>query len=166
MLGGIDIHFDNALATTPVGNPARIPDGLKAIGFGVVYLGILRWMGVVPRARRATQDEGRSARKAAFRVVGVLTITYLVFVLWLKGWSSPWQLILFPLVLLLMPNGLGIGFVLIIGLVNQAEWPVFFSRGLWVQAAAAILLRTLLLAILLIELAQRYRRMGAEEDGG
>ena len=73
------------------------------------------------------------------------------------GWSAPGQLILFPLILLMIPDTVGIGFVLIFGLVNLAQWPVLIPRGLWQPVIVTIVLRTLLLIILLIELVQRCR---------
>jgi len=142
LLGGIDIHFDAGLATLPVGNPSRVPDGLKAIVFGAVYLALMF------RVRSAPGD-------ASFKTVGLLAITYVVFLLWSKGWSPQWQIILFPLVLLLMPDASGVGWVLIFGLVNLVEWPVLISRGLWTPVIATIVLRTLLLIVLLIELVRR-----------
>jgi hypothetical protein len=150
LLGGVDIHFDNALATTPVGNPSQLPDWLKAIGFGAAYLAILR------RVRSASVD-------APYRATGVLAISYVVFILWSEGWSPQWQMILFPLILLMMPDGSGIGFVVIFGLVNLAEWPVLISRGLWTPVIATILLRTLLLIVLLIELVRRCRRRATRD---
>jgi len=157
LLGGIDIHFDNALATTPVGNPSRVPDWLKAIGFGAVYVAILRR---IKSASGASASGDASYRDASYRTVGVLTITYVVFVLWSKGWSPQWQVNLFPLILLMMPDASGIGFVLIFGLVNLAEWPVLISRGLWGPVIVTILMRTLLLVVLLAELVRRCQRIG------
>ncbi len=155
LLGGIDIHFDNALATTPVGNPSRVPDGLKAIGFGAGYLAIA-WR-LKSMARRTALES--ASGDASYRLVGLLTITYVVFILWSKGWSPQWQVILFPLILLMMPDTSGIGFVLVFGLVNLAEWPVLISRGLWMPVVATIVLRTLLLVVLLIELVRRCQRI-------
>ncbi|HEY4688628.1 MAG TPA: glycosyltransferase family 87 protein [Anaerolineae bacterium] len=151
-LGGIDIHLDKAQATTPVGNPSRVPDWLKAIVFGVGYM-VLVW-----RLRSASGD-------ANYKTIGILAITYVAFLLWSKGWSPQWQVILFPLILLMMPDRLGIGFVLVFGLVNLAEWPVLISRGLWQAVPATILLRTLLLIVLLIELVRRCQRMGYQRTG-
>jgi hypothetical protein len=154
-LGWVEIHFDNALATTPVGNPSRVPDALKAIVFGAAYLAIL-WR---VRATAATSP---------VHTIGIVTITYVVFLLWSKGWSPQWQMILIPLVLLLMPDRTGIGFVLVFGLVNLAEWPVLISRNQWSLVVVTILLRTLLLLVLLFELMNRLRSMGrdVEEPAG
>ena len=162
LLGGVDIHFDNALATTPVGNPSRVPDGLKVIGFGLAYVAIL-WRIKSASARLASVPVAAlrgSSRDASYRTVGVLAITYVVFVLWSKGWSPQWQVILLPLILLMLPDMTGIGFVLIFGLVNLAEWPLLISRGLWAPVVATIVLRTLLLVVLLIELVRRCQRIG------
>ncbi|HLF28656.1 MAG TPA: glycosyltransferase family 87 protein [Anaerolineae bacterium] len=167
LLGGIDIHFDNALATTPVGNPSRLPDWLKAIGFGIVYVLILRRM----RSASAQSAIGESAigesatGVASYRTVGILTVTYLVFILWSKGWSPQWQVTLIPLILLMLPNASGIGFVLIFGLINLAEYPVLISRGLWGLVIVTILLRTLLLIVLLIEVVRRCQRMATDGRG-
>ena len=157
LLGGIDIHFDNARAVTPVGNPSRLPDWIRAIGFGAVYVAILRR---IKSASGASASGDASYRDASYRTVGVLTITYVVFVLWSKGWSPQWQVNLFPLILLMMPDASGIGFVLIFGLVNLAEWPVLISRGLWGPVIVTILMRTLLLVVLLAELVRRCQRIG------
>jgi hypothetical protein len=170
VLGPIDDHFSTALATTPRGNPSRVPDGLKAIGFGVLTLALLRRIGfrfgMSNDERRMTNDDERSlsaalrgqvAKDDAYRALGVLVITYVVFVLWSKGWSPQWQVILSPLILLMLPDATGIGFVLIFGLVNLAEYPVLISRGLWGPVAATIILRTLLLVVLLIELLRRVK---------
>jgi len=156
-LSGVDSHFDNALATTPVGNPPRVPDGLKAIGFGVVYVAIL-WRVVRSASGVRSAAGDASYNNASYRTVGILMITYLVFLLWSKGWSPQWQMILIPLVLLMMPDAAGIGFVLIFGLVNLAEWPVLISRRLWGPVVLTIVLRTLLLVVLLLETINRVRR--------
>ena len=153
LLGGIDIHFDNALATTPVGNPAQVPDWLKAFGFGLAYLAALWWIRPVSRG-------------SPYKIVGVMTITYVFFVLWSKGWSPQWQMILVPLILLMMPAGRGAGFVLIFGLVNLAEWPVLISRGLWDVVPLMIVLRTLLLLALLVEVVRRCQRAGGASASG
>lgn len=155
LLGGIDIHLDNALATTPVGNPSRVPDGLKAIGFGLLYVGILWSMRRhMPRLSSNLKMDGA----ATYRLVGLLAITYVVFVLWSKGWSPQWQMILIPLMLLMMPDTSGIGFVVIFGLVNLVEFPMLISRGLWEPVVITIVLRTLLLIVLLIEFVRRIRQ--------
>ncbi|MGH2594132.1 MAG: glycosyltransferase 87 family protein, partial [Anaerolineae bacterium] len=152
-LSGVDSHFDIALATTPVGNPPRVPDGLKAIGFGVVYVAIL-W-----RVVRSASGASASG-DASYKTVGILTITYVLFLLWSKGWSPQWQMILIPLVLLMMPDASGIGFVLIFGLVNLVEWPVLISRDLWELVVVTIMFRTLLLVVLLVEIVRRCERLG------
>ncbi|HKZ86011.1 MAG TPA: glycosyltransferase 87 family protein [Anaerolineae bacterium] len=154
LVGSIDFHFDNGLATTPLGNPARVPDWLKGIGFAVLYLAIL-W-----RVKPVSGD----TLGAAYKTVGILTITYLVFLLWSKGWSPQWQVNLIPLILLMAPDTQGIAFVLVLGLVNLAEYPVLIGRGLWWPVPMMILLRTLLLIVLLIELTKRCRPIEAGRE--
>jgi hypothetical protein len=167
LLGGVDIHLDPAQAGASTGNPPRIPDGLKAIGFGAAYLALLRrlWPASGLSASAPFAALRGSSRDASYRIVGVTAITFVFFALWSSGWSPQWQMTLIPLALLMLPDGSGIGFVLIFSLVNLAEWPVLISRGLWSLVVVTILLRTLLLVVLVAEMMRRMRGAPARPGG-
>ena len=145
-------HFDPALATTPVGNPARVPGWVKLVVFGLVYAGIF-W-----RAR---------LRGSPRRLVAFVCVTFVLFFLWSKGWSPQWQTLLFPLLLLVLPLRRSVLFVLVLSFVNLAEWPVLLSRGLNQWLYLTVVLRTALFVLLLVELGQRYLwRDGGAQPGG
>jgi hypothetical protein len=135
-------HFDPAVATTPVGNPARVPGWVKLVVFGLVYAGIF-W-----RAR---------LRGSPRRLVAFVCVTFVVFFLWSKGWSPQWQTLLFPLLLLVLPLRRSMLFVLVLSFVNLAEWPVLLSRGLDQWLYLTVVLRTGLFVLLLVELWRRVK---------
>jgi hypothetical protein len=136
-------HFDPALATTPVGNPARIPEWIRLVVFGLMYAGFF-W-----KAR---------LRAPSHRLIGFVCTTIVLFFLWSKGWSPQWQTLLFPLLLLVLPLRRSVLFVLVLSFVNLAEWPVLLSRGLNQWLYLTVVLRTALLVLLLAELWWHHLR--------
>jgi len=145
-------HRDPAAAYQLQGNPSVVPWWLRGIVFG----GIGLWVYV------------RTRRRDEMGFVLFTTITVVIFFLWSQGWSPQWQVTLFPLILLCMPNGRGVLFCVTLGIVGLAEFPLLFSYGidrstgmfspqtfpLWV---ALVSLRTLMLAGLAFELYRRLR---------
>jgi hypothetical protein len=158
LLGGIDIHFDNDAARNPVGNPPVVPDIVKLLIFGAIGL-FLFW-----KVWKPLFEGDVDQRTREYRAVAVVAISYAIFLLWSKGWSPQWQLNLFPLVLLALPDAWGIGYVLLFSAVNLAEWPVLIGRELWEPVAATILLRTVLLALLAVKVHQRMRHPHLRTD--
>jgi len=158
LLGPIDIHRNNDAARNPIGNPPVVPDSVKLIVFSVIGL-LLLWKVWKPLFEAAVDQRTRE-----YRAVGVVAITYVIFLLWSKGWSPQWQLNLFPLVLLILPGNWGIGYVLLFSLVNLAEWPVLIGRGLWEPVTATIILRTVLLVLLAIKVHQCMRQPNLQMD--
>jgi len=148
LLGAPSNHFDLALATMLVGNPARVPEWARLVFFGLLYA-IIFW-----RAR-----PGESPR----RLVACVCLTLVVFFLWSKGWSPQWQVLLFPLLLLALPLRRGLLFILVLSFVNLAEWPVLLSRGLNQWLYLTVLTRTGLLVLLVVELWQEMRSIGRAE---
>jgi len=130
-------HFDISAATTPVGNPAVVPEWVRLVAFGVLA-GLIVFKAQV--------------RDYTRRQVIFVTITFLVFFLWAKGWSPQWQALLFPLLLLALPLRRSVPFILVLSLVNLAEWPVMLSRGLNQWLYVTVILRTAIFILLLIEL--------------
>jgi hypothetical protein len=143
LLGGTDIHFDAALATQPVGNPARFPEVLKLALFGALYAA-LYWKSNVRQSPR--------------RLIALVAMTFVVFFLWSKGWSPQWQLLLFPLLLLTLPLRRSVLFILVLSFVNLAEWPLLLSRGMFQSLYLTVSLRTVLFILLLVELVQMLFR--------
>ena len=129
-------HFDPALATTPVGNPARIPTWMTLCAFALLY-GLIFFKA--------------NLRTSPRRLVAFVCTTFLVFFLWSSGWSPQWQVLLYPLVLLVLPLQRAVLFILALSFVNLAEWPVMLSRGLNQWLYLTVPLRTVLLVLLLIE---------------
>lgn len=133
-------HFDLAAATMPVGNPAVVPEWVRLVIFGA--LGTFIFF----KAR---------IRENPHRQVTFVAITFVTFFLWSKGWSPQWLTFLFPLLLLALPLGRSVLFILALSLVNLAEWPVILSRGLHQWLVVTVILRTAIFILLLIELVPR-----------
>jgi hypothetical protein len=146
-------HFDLSVATIPVGNPARVPEWIKLVVFGLIYTGVF-W-----KAR---------LREGPRRLVAFVCVTFVLFFLWSKGWSPQWQTLLFPLLLLVLPLRRSVLFILVLSFVNLAEWPVLLSRGLNQWLYLTVVLRTALFVLLLVELARRLRwwSSAAQAEGG
>ncbi|MCP4539562.1 MAG: DUF2029 domain-containing protein [Chloroflexi bacterium] len=133
-------HFDPVIAMTPVGNPARIPAWVTLVVFGLIFAVIFA------KAR---------LHKSPRRLVSFVCTTFILFFLWSKGWSPQWQVLLFPLLLLVLPLRRSVLFILVLSFVNLAEWPVLLSRGLNQWLYLTVLLRTMILTILLAETIKR-----------
>ncbi len=138
-------RLDPAAATTPQGNPARIPVWLTSLLFGALYL----WMW-----GRPSRDDGPCA------VVRFIAITVLVFFLWSRGWSPQWLAMLVPLLLLALPLERAVLYVVVLTFINIAEWPVLLSRGLNEWLYLTVSLRTGLFVLLAIELWREVRLVG------
>lgn len=132
-------HFDRAAATTPVGNPPRLPEWTRLAAFGLLYAAAFC------RSR---------LRESPRRLVAFVGVTFVVFFLWSKGWSPQWQTLLFPLLLLALPLRRGVLFILVLSFVNLAEWPVLLSRGLNQWLYLTVPLRTAVFVLLLVELGR------------
>ena len=152
LLGAPANHFDLALATTPVGNPARVPEWARLVIFGLLYA-IIFWRARPPSPNPSLRWRGEGPR----RLVAFLCVTFVIFFLWSKGWSPQWQVLLFPLLLLVLPLRRSLLFILVLSFVNLAERPVLHSRGLNQWLYLTVPLRTGLLLLLLVELGRRYR---------
>lgn len=146
-------RLDPAAATLPQGNPARVPSWLTALLFGAAYLWL--WYRVVPSSALSPPEAGPNLdlRSARF-----LTITVLIFFLWSRGWSPQWLGTLAPLVLLCLPLERSVLYLSILTFVNIAEWPVLLSRGMNQWLYLTVPLRTILLALLVVELWRKLRK--------
>lgn len=141
--GPLSDHFDPALATQPVNNPPVIPSWLTLIPFGLLGLYAL--------------TRPRQLPDANLDAVVFTAFTFVIFILWSQGWSPQWQTFVIPLLLLALPLNRAALFVIVLGFVNFAEWPVILSRGLTQLLPLTIILRTLLLALLAWEFFRRLQ---------
>jgi len=86
------------------------------------------------------------------------TLTFLIFILWSKGWSPQWQTFLIPLILLTLPQARALLFIIALSFINFLEWPIILSRGLNELLPLTILTRTLLLALLTLTIYRETER--------
>jgi hypothetical protein len=130
--GLLDDHFDPTKATEMLYNPSRLPPWLTMMPF--ILLGWLIF----------TRSLARNKENSLILTALILTM----FFLWAKGWSPQWQLYLFPLLLLSLPLGRAVIFVLLLSWINLLEWPIILSRNLVEYLPLTIVARTLVLILL------------------
>ena len=144
-LGTGAYHADRlnpAAAALPQGNPARVPHWIVTVLFGVLYL----WLWRRPPGPHHPQS-----------LLGLASITALVFFLWSRGWSPQWLGMLAPLLLVCLPLERAALYVIVLTFVNVAEWPVLLSRGFGDWLYLTVPVRTALFVLLLADLARRQR---------
>jgi len=147
ILGAASAHVDPAAATALQGNPPRIPPLILFVLFGGLYV----WIGFKLNSPLS------NAKFVAFTAV-----TLVVFFLWSKGWSPQWLVMLIPFLLMVLPLGRALLYILTLTFINLAEWPVFLSRGMNQYLYLTVPLRTVLFVLLLVELVQAMRSQPAE----
>lgn len=153
--GPIADHFDPARATTPLGNPPRLPPWLTLAAFGALYLylffdgGRRREDGLTP----SLIEEGSKGRGPS-SIIAFTGLTWCLFFLWSRGWSPQWQMLVLPFVLLGLPLGRAVLFSLALSSVNFLEWPVLLSRGWFWSLWLTVPLRTLLIGLLAVAFYQ------------
>lgn len=153
--GPIADHFDPARATTPLGNPPRLPPWLTLAAFGALYLylffdgGRRREDGLTPSLiEKGSKGRGPSS------IIAFTGLTWCLFFLWSRGWSPQWQMLVLPFVLLGLPLGRAVLFSLALSFVNFLEWPVLLSRGWFWSLWLTVPLRTLLIGLLAVAFYQ------------
>jgi 4-amino-4-deoxy-L-arabinose transferase-like glycosyltransferase len=145
--GPLSDHFDPAKATEPLHNPPHLPTWLTLFPFGALGLYIFN---------RPQRPDDPNLDTLLFT-----TLTFIIFFLWSQGWSPQWQTFLIPLLLLTLPDRRAVLFIIVLGLVNFLEWPVMLSRGLNQFISITVIARTLILALIALELYQALRRPDA-----
>jgi hypothetical protein len=140
-------RLDPAAASLLQGNPPVVPGWVTLLLFGGLYLWL--WL----------RTPGRAAPRRVFQFT---SLTILVFFLWMRGWSPQWLTMLAPFLLLSLPLEQAAAYLVVITLINLAEWPLLISRGAnqWLYLTTP--LRTLLFIFLLVELARRCREEALE----
>jgi hypothetical protein len=135
-------RLDPAAVDLAQGNPALVPTWLTTLFFGVLYLWL--WW------KTPAELEPR-------RVLRFTTLTVVLFFLWSRGWSPQWLGMLAPLVLLSLPLERAVLYLVVLTLINIAEWPVMLSRGLNQWLYLTVPLRTMLLVVLALQMARPLR---------
>ncbi len=129
-------RLDPAKAGQMVGHPPVIPSVIPLIAFGVLYA----WL-----FTRPVKHSDRA-------IVAFFGVTWCVFLLWSKGWSTPWMQMVIPLILLVFPDRDGVLAVIAFSLINFLEWPVLLSRGLFWGLWFTAPMRTLMVIAFLVAL--------------
>ncbi len=127
--GDLIDRLDASKATQMLGHPPLISPWVALIAFGALYAYLFT----------------RPIRRTDRAQVAFFGVTWCVFLLWSKGWSTPWMQMVIPLILLIFPNREGVLAILLFSLVNFLEWPVLMSRGFFWGLYLTAPLRTLLI---------------------
>jgi len=121
-------------------HPTHIPWLLVTALFLLLYLFLF--------TRRVDWGDGR--RVVAFTALGLGLL-----LLYSKGYSPQFVVLLLPFILLLIPGWRGVAYALLLSLLNLAEYPVYFLLlpGREWFLAGAVLLRSLIWVVLCLEYA-------------
>jgi hypothetical protein len=143
-------RLDPAAVDLVQGNPACVPTWLTTLLFGA--LGLWLWW------KTPSTPEPR-------QVLRFTTLVVVLFFLWSRGWSPQWLGMLAPLMLLSLPLERAVLYLVVLTFVNIAEWPVFLSRGMDQWLYLTVALRTVLLVLVMVEVARSlWRRVPATRD--
>jgi hypothetical protein len=148
--GGWD-RFDPAQAGAAQ-HPSQIPWLVITIGFGLLYLALY--------TRRI---DWRDRRK----VVAFTALTQNLLILYSKGYSPQFLVMLLPFAVLLIPGWRAIAYALLLSLLSLAEFPGYFlllPDQHWLLAGA-VLLRTLIVIVLSLEYAAQVYDWRVSERG-
>ena len=105
-------RLDVAAASRLQGNPPVIPTWARTAAFAGIGLALYA-------TARRRDDSG---------LVAFAALTVVVFYLWSAGWSTQWQALLIPLLLLTLPGRAGPLLALALAAVSFAEYPLLFVR--------------------------------------
>lgn len=131
--GALVERLDPALASRPIGNPARVTPWITLPFF--LYLGVY--------------SLGRS-KFSAQQPLAAVGLAMSLFFLWSAGWSVQWTLYLIPIFLLGLERRDAVLLALTFITVNLLEWPILLSRALFDLLPVTVILRTLLLILAVI----------------
>jgi hypothetical protein len=136
--GGWD-RFDPAQAGAAQ-HPTRLPWTLISIGTVLFYLFLF--------TRRVDWGIGRKA-------VAFTALTLNLFILYSKGYSPQFLVMLLPFLILLLPGWRGVAYALLLSVLNLVEFPIYFvllPNERWLLASTVIL-RTLIVVVVSVEYA-------------
>jgi hypothetical protein len=103
-------RFDAALAASPIA-PSQVPWAAITLAFAIVYAFVL--------FRAYGQQHNRAA-------VGLAGFSFVMYLLWSKGYSPQWSLYLIAFLCILMPNLRGMLMLIALELLYVIEWPITF----------------------------------------
>ncbi|HET7087856.1 MAG TPA: glycosyltransferase family 87 protein [Anaerolineae bacterium] len=103
-------RFDAALAASPIA-PSQVPWAAVTLAFAAVYAFVL--------FRAYGQQHNRAA-------VGLAGFSFVMYLLWSKGYSPQWSLYLIAFLCILMPNLRGMLMLITLELLYVIEWPITF----------------------------------------
>jgi hypothetical protein len=121
------------------GQPAVLPWLATIILFGIIYWLIFS---------RQLQTLGPK------EFVWFATITLMIFLVWSKGWSPQWAMLVIPFLLLSFPDRRGLNLTLSLTLLVFIEWPLADAFQSHLLLAIAIVSRTLLFVSVALLLAR------------
>jgi hypothetical protein len=133
----LEERFDPGTASL-VYHSSNLPWPVITIIFGLIYLFIY--------TRRIDWQD-------AHRILAFTGLSLILFMLYSKGYSPQFLIYILPFVVLLLPNGRGVAYSILLTVVNYLDWPVAQAmlRSKEWFFASAVLLRTLLLIGLAVE---------------
>jgi hypothetical protein len=127
-------------AAIPHANPSGLPGWAVFIAFALLYA--LFFFRPVERQNPR-------------HFIWFVTLTTLIFHLYLKGWSPQWAVMVIPLILLSFPNHLGLILALLLTATVFVEWPLNAAFNLRFIAVYTILARSILFVSMLVLLVRR-----------
>ncbi len=134
-------RFDPTLASNPI-VPSQVPWALVTLAFAIVYGFVL--------VRSYAQQHDRAA-------VGLAGFTFVMYLLWSKGYSPQWSLHLMAFLCILMPNLRGALMLLVLEALYVIEWPITF---ILLEADAGYLTALVIVrAVVLVGLAALFAAM-------
>jgi hypothetical protein len=136
--GGWD-RFD-PLQAGAAQHDSQLPWTVITIGFGLVFLFLY--------TRRVDWADRR-------RVVAFTALTQNLLVLYAKGYSPQFLIMLLPFIILLIRGWRGVAYALLLSVINVVEFPIYFlllPNQHWLLAGT-VLLRTLILIVVSFEYA-------------
>ncbi|MGC9335048.1 MAG: glycosyltransferase 87 family protein, partial [Anaerolineae bacterium] len=148
--GGWD-RFDPSHAGT-IQHPSRLPWTLLTLGFGLLYLALY--------TRPVDWGEKR-------KVVAFTALTQSLLLIYAKGYSPQFLVMLLPFLILLLPGWRGVAYALLLSAINLVEHPLYFlvlPNEPWLLTGT-VLLRTLILIITGVEYAAQVYGWRVPERG-
>jgi hypothetical protein len=107
--GPLDTRLDISQAEVVQANPSILPGWIVLLVFALFYA----WFYFRPND--VTDPK---------HFIWFTTLTWIIFYLYIKGWSPQWAVMLVPLLLLSFPNHLGLTLTLLLTSIVFLEWPL------------------------------------------
>lgn len=145
--GDLVERLDPALASQPVGKPARISAWITLPIFALAGFLLLV-----------------KSKPSPHRPLSAVGLALCLFFLWSPGWSVQWVLYLMPIFLLALEKRQAVLLTVTFILVNLLEWPVLLSRGLFDLLPVTVATRAVLLILAAILFAGQLSQEKMADD--